>query len=111
MIGKYRRFYGDSDAETMRIPVKRFFLLYRQIRRLQAEEALLQLRIISQPYTNGDDGFVRALQRDAQIENNEKVTTLHTADDLGAWGIGVVSTKQEAEADDLTQVFHIEGGE
>ncbi len=93
MVAKYCRFYSVSDSYVMKMPVKRFFLLYRNIRRLQAEETLVLLRVISQPYLdpkkNSNDHFVDNLREAAGLEPVKRTVDLTAPQDLKAWGIGV----------------------
>lgn len=101
MLAKYCRFYSVSDDYVMRMPVKRFFLLYRQIRRIQAEETLVLLRVISQPYIdpkkNRGDTFVDNLREAAGLEPVKRVVPLNSARDMKDWGIGFKKVKKEPE--------------
>jgi hypothetical protein len=111
MIARYNRFYGVTDTYVLRMPVKRFFVLYRQIRRLQAEEALMQLRIVSHPYQdpkkNRGDTFVQDLYEAAGLKYNEPAQDLVTAQDFAEWGIGV---KYANPTDDLSKAITVKGG-
>ena len=103
MMSKYRRFYGDSDAELMKMPVRRFFIYFRNIQKLQAEENLLLLRIISHPYMDpkkGDDGFVENLQRAIGVNENTKAVkqVIASISDAADWGIKIVTQEAGEES-------------
>lgn len=100
-MSKYRRFYGDSDAELMKMPVRRFFIYFRNIQKLQAEENLLWLRIVSHPYMDpkkGDDGFVENLYRAIEDKERNFVKKILSSRDAADWGIKIVTREAGEES-------------
>ena len=76
MFARAMRFYPALDDEKiLRMPVRRFFALVRQIPRLQAEEDLRALTIVHNPYSKQPQQLVNALKRQIQITGYSPVTT------------------------------------
>jgi metal-dependent hydrolase (beta-lactamase superfamily II) len=101
MLSRYRRFYGDSDEDVMKMPVRRFFIYVKNIKKLQAEENLLWLRIVSHPYMDhqkGDDGFVENLYRAVGIENKKAMKQIATSFEAANWGIKIVTREAGEES-------------
>ncbi|MGE5483173.1 MAG: hypothetical protein ACM3VX_09795 [Bacteroidota bacterium] len=82
------RFYHMTDAQALRVPVRRFMVLYRQIPKLKAQDALLQIQVISAAVAGGDgaqtflSGLKAAALGDQQAERPRPVA------DLASMGLG-----------------------
>lgn len=87
MIAKFSRFYGVSDQYVLELPAKRFFSLYEQLSRLQAEENLTYMRIVSQPFIDKEDTFAKSMKQLAMIDSIENTRTLDNIDDMKSFGI------------------------
>jgi hypothetical protein len=72
-VAKYKRFYGGTDEEILKMPAKRFFTYVGLIRKLQAEEMLLLASTIGS-ILSGEEGqtFIDTLSEDAGITRAEE---------------------------------------
>mgnify|MGYP007049775505 FL=1 len=83
--------------------VRRFFVYFRNIQKLQAEESLLKLRIVSHPYMDpqkGNDHFIENLYRAVGAGGDKKAVKQLTSDgDAADWGIKIINREAGEEED------------
>ncbi len=92
-MARYRRFYGDSDTEVMKLPARRFFVYVRNIDRIEAEETLNDMRRSLLAFHGGKEAtkFIRELHdRIGRGELPAELKTIATPESLAAMGIGYV---------------------
>jgi hypothetical protein len=79
------RFYPLSDEQVLKMPARRFFALNRQIPKLRAEEALMQINVIGAAVGGGEGAqkFIQALQEQVGVEKPARPKV-----DLASIGLG-----------------------
>jgi len=69
LFGKFKRFYGASDEEMLKMPARRFFAYLKAIKKIQAEELLMLASTVGSLFA-GDESrsFLDQLAEDAEIK-------------------------------------------